>query len=126
MESEHVDVKFNKSYRDGKDENRLSLEGAIIVSASRLHEVNEEIHNMEIESPTDEIMKKSIEKASVKNRRSFMTSEYIIKQISDVDDNIKPNWLIELLGTWKQYILVLFFLGVYFGCTYIAVMNGLL
>ena len=56
---ERGDVKIKQTYEEEKDENRLSIEGAVIVSAARLNEeVNDEIHNIEIESPTNEVMTK--------------------------------------------------------------------
>lgn len=58
-------------------------------------------------------------------KRSFVTEEYIAQQILDVNHNIQPFWLTNMLGTWKQYPWVLFFLISYIYCCYIVVTEGL-
>ena len=44
----------------------------------------------------------------------------------DVNENIADYWLTNMVGTWKQYVFVLLFLGMYAGCSYIAVTDDLL
>ena len=44
----------------------------------------------------------------------------------DVNENIRPFWLTDMLGTKKQYFFVLLFLIIYIGCTYICISAGLL
>ena len=43
----------------------------------------------------------SVERIDSSMKRSFMTKAYIEKQCSDVEENIKPLWVIEILGTKK-------------------------
>lgn len=42
-----------------------------------------------------------------------------------MNEKIKPLWLTEILGTWKQYVFVIFFLGLYFGSSYLVVADNL-
>ena len=44
----------------------------------------------------------------------------------DVNENIAPMWLTDLVGTWKQYVFVLCFLLMYAGCSYIAYADDLI